>query len=54
MGGAYAPFCMTMAALFFKVKAQSYTLNIVVVVRKDTLWSVKLELPILIHILILN
>ena len=46
IGGTYAPFCMMMAALFFKVKAQGHTLKIVVVVRKDTLWSVQLGLPI--------
>ena len=54
IGGTYAPFCIRMSSLFFKVKAQGHTLNIVVVVRKDTLWSVKLGLPISILILILN
>ena len=54
IGCTYAPFCMRMASLFFKVKAQGITLNIVVVVRKNTLWSVQIGLPILIHILILN
>ena len=34
IGGTYAPFCMRMASLFFKFKAQGQTLNIVVVVRK--------------------
>ena len=34
-GGAYAPFCIRMASLFFKVKAQGHALNIVVVVRKE-------------------
>ena len=52
--GTYAPFCMRMASLFFKVKAQRHSLYIVVFVRKDTLWSVQLGLPISIHILILN
>ena len=33
IGGTYAPFCMRMASLFFKVKAQGQTLNIFVVVR---------------------
>ena len=50
IGGTYAP----LASLFFKVKAQGHTLYIVVAVRKDTLWSVQLGLPISIHILILN
>ena len=40
IGGTYAPFCIRMASLFFKVKAQGHTLNVVVVVRKGTLWSV--------------
>ena len=53
IGGTYAPFCMRMASLFFKVKAQGHTLNIVVVVR-FTLWLVQLGLPISIYILILN
>ena len=35
--GTYALFCMKMAALFFKVKAQGHKLNIVVVVRENTL-----------------
>ena len=34
IGGTYAPFCMRMASLFFKVRAQGHKLNIVVVVRK--------------------
>ena len=34
IGGTYAPFCIRMASLFFKVKAQGHTLNIVVVVKK--------------------
>ena len=54
IGGTYAPFWMRMASLFFKVNAQGHTINIVVVVRKDTWWSVQLGLPISIHILILN
>ena len=54
IGCTYAPFCMRMTSLFFKVKAQGHMLNIVVVVRKNTLRSVQLGLPILIHILILN
>ena len=33
IGGTYAPFCMKMASLFFKAKAQGHTLHIVVVVR---------------------
>ena len=37
IGGTYAHVCMRMASLFFKVKGQDQTLNIVVVVRKDTL-----------------
>ena len=37
IGGTYAPFCMKMESLFFKVKAQGHKLNIVVVVRKNTL-----------------
>ena len=45
---------MKIASLFFNVKAQGHTINIVVVVRKDTLLSVKLGLTISIHILILN
>ena len=36
-GGTNAPFCIRMASLFFKVKAQGHKLNVVVVVRKDTL-----------------
>ena len=36
IGGTYAPFCMRMASLFVKVNAQGHTINIVVVVRKDT------------------
>ena len=54
IGCTYAPFCMRMASLFFKVKSQGHTLNIVVVVRKYTLSSVQLGLPISINILILN
>ena len=37
IGGTYAPFCMRMASLFFKVKAQGHKLNIVVVFGKNTL-----------------
>ena len=54
IGGTYAPYFMRMASLFFKVKAQGHKLNIVVVVRKNTFWSVQLRLPIFIHILIWN
>ena len=54
IGGTYAPFCMKMASLFSKVKAQGHKLNIVLVGRKNTLWWVQLGLQILIHILILN
>ena len=52
IGGTYAPFCMRMASLFFKVKAQGHKLNIVVVVRKDT--SVLVRTADFICILILN
>ena len=37
IGGTYAPFCMRMASLFFKVKAQGHKLKIVVVVRKKNI-----------------
>ena len=37
ISGTYAPFCMRMASLLFKVEAQGHTLYIVVVFRKDTL-----------------
>ena len=49
IGGTYARFCLSMASLFFKVKAQGHKLNIVVVVRKartanfDTYSYVKLK-----------
>ena len=36
IGGTYAPFCMRMASLFFKIKAQDHKLNIVVVVKNKT------------------